>query len=274
MTLKKCCFLESAYSSNLTSTVINTDDLLPASIKKTVLELDRSRILSDAEDHASQSYVLEVAKAGAWPKFWDNALDSGPEATKSALANLQTLFKTCYSDQLCSAQNCSFEIPKGSAPCDHFIQCHTNMNCSANTIVSNILLSLKTLMYYLALDVHYIHLYSQCTSLSHQSLCIISSFLALSCICCCCCIYLYILCHYFCFTLCTSCAPISGAIEMKLCSCPVCVCVCVCLCVCVCVSVCVCVYVCVSVRSFLPPHASRPRNIGTYVFTATRKNLL
>ena len=59
-------------------TVLNTDDLLPASIKKTVLELDRSRILSDAEGHASQSYVLEVAKAGAWPKFWDNALDCGP----------------------------------------------------------------------------------------------------------------------------------------------------------------------------------------------------
>ena len=34
-------------------------------------------------------------------------------------------------------------------------------------------------------------------------------------------------------------------------------------------------YVCVSVRSFLSPgspRASRPQNIGTYVFTATRKN--
>ena len=29
-----------------------------------------------------------------------------------------------------------------------------------------------------------------------------------------------------------------------------------------------------SVRGFLPPRASRPRNIGTYVFTATRKTLL
>ena len=38
------------------------------------------------------------------------------------------------------------------------------------------------------------------------------------------------------------------------CSCPVCV--------------------CVSVRSFLPPRASTPRNIGTYVFTVTRKKLL
>ena len=34
-----------------------------------------------------------------------------------------------------------------------------------------------------------------------------------------------------------------------------------------------CVCVCVSVRSFLPPRASRPRNICTYVFTATRKTL-
>ena len=31
--------------------------------------------------------------------------------------------------------------------------------------------------------------------------------------------------------------------------------------------------VCVSVRSFLPPRASISRNIGTYVFTATRKTL-
>ena len=36
----------------------------------------------------------------------------------------------------------------------------------------------------------------------------------------------------------------------------------------------VCVCVCVSVRSFLPPRASRPRNIGMYVFTATRRTLL
>ena len=43
------------------------------------------------------------------------------------------------------------------------------------------------------------------------------------------------------------------------CGCPVCVCVCVC--------------VCVSVRSFLPLSASRSQNIGTFVFTATRKTL-
>ena len=45
-----------------------------------------------------------------------------------------------------------------------------------------------------------------------------------------------------------------------------------CYCRCGC-SACVCVCVCVSVRSFLPPRASISRNIGTYVFTATRKTL-
>ena len=43
-------------------------------------------------------------------------------------------------------------------------------------------------------------------------------------------------------------------------------------CVPACVRVCVCV--CVSVLSFLSPRASRPRNIGTYVFIATWKTLL
>ena len=65
--------------------------------------------------------------------------------------------------------------------------------------------------------------------------------------------------------------------RVYVCVC-VCVCACVCVscpaCVCVCVCVCACVCVCVSVRSFLPPRASRPRNIGTYEFTATRKTLL
>ena len=39
---------------------------------------------------------------------------------------------------------------------------------------------------------------------------------------------------------------------------------------------CVCVCVCVCVRSFLPPHASRPRNIGTYirVHRDTEKSLI
>ena len=52
----------------------------------------------------------------------------------------------------------------------------------------------------------------------------------------------------------------------------VCVCACVRACLRMCVRACVRVYVCVSFRSFLPPRASRPGNIGKYVFTATRKN--
>ena len=43
-----------------------------------------------------------------------------------------------------------------------------------------------------------------------------------------------------------------------------CACVCVRVCLCVCVCACMRAYVCVC-RSFLPPRASRPRNIGSYV---------
>ena len=40
-----------------------------------------------------------------------------------------------------------------------------------------------------------------------------------------------------------------------------------------CARACVSVCVCVCSYSFLPPRASTPRNIGAYVFTATRKTL-
>ena len=92
--VRQCRFLESAYSSNLTSAILTSDDLTPSIIKKSVLELDHSFILRNARGHASQSFVLGVADTTFWPKFWDNALDQGPEGTKSALAILQTLCRT------------------------------------------------------------------------------------------------------------------------------------------------------------------------------------
>ena len=35
----------------------------------------------------------------------------------------------------------------------------------------------------------------------------------------------------------------------------------------------ICINVCVSVRSFPPPHASRPRQIGMYVFNKTQEKI-
>ena len=56
-----------------------------------------------------------------------------------------------------------------------------------------------------------------------------------------------------------SCSASNNLYYYRHCGCPACVCVCVCVCV------------CLFVYSFLPPRASTPRNIGAYVFTATRK---
>ena len=56
------------------------------SLEKTVLELDRLHILSEAQGHIFESHILVVAEAKAWPKFWDDALEYGPKVTKSTLA--------------------------------------------------------------------------------------------------------------------------------------------------------------------------------------------
>ena len=137
--VRQCRFLELPYSSDLTSTVLSSNDLSPFSIKKRVKELDHSYIFSNANGHASQSYVLQAAKADAWSKFWDEALDRGSDGTSHALAILRTLCKTVFSDQICSVSNCSFEIAKDSAPCEHFLQCHTHLDISMKTIMDYLL---------------------------------------------------------------------------------------------------------------------------------------
>ena len=55
--VRQCRFLELPYSSDLTSTVLSSNDLSPFSIKKRVKELVQSYILnvSNANGHASQS---------------------------------------------------------------------------------------------------------------------------------------------------------------------------------------------------------------------------
>ena len=59
---------------------------------------------------------------------------------------------------------------------------------------------------------------------------------------------------------------VCACVCVCVCVCVVCVCVlCVCVCVCVCVCGCVCVCVCLCVISFLPPRASRPQNLGSYI---------
>ena len=48
------------------------------SLKKLVIQIDRTLQLNQAKDHPSQSIVAQVAGSVGWMKVWDAALDRGP----------------------------------------------------------------------------------------------------------------------------------------------------------------------------------------------------
>ena len=69
-----------------------------SSIKKDILQLDFSLLLTDAASHPSQIFVEKIASSqvGSWPKLWDLALERGVLVTTciqavSRLLSTQTI---------------------------------------------------------------------------------------------------------------------------------------------------------------------------------------
>ena len=92
--IRQCRFLESALNSNFTSTkVTSSEDIFLPSMKKEILQLDLSLLLSNAASHPSQKFVQAVASSqeGSWLKIWDLALERGVFGTTSTQAVLRAL---------------------------------------------------------------------------------------------------------------------------------------------------------------------------------------
>ena len=77
--IRQCRFLESTLDLNFTTSVLTSPNSVSPSIKKVILQLDFSLLLSDAASHPSQKLVQNIASSqeGSWPKFWDLALERG-----------------------------------------------------------------------------------------------------------------------------------------------------------------------------------------------------
>ena len=60
-------------------------------------------------------------------KFWDVALEHGPEGTRSSLFILKLLYMTVFGDRRCPADNCLHTVTEKSPLCEHFLQNHTDL---------------------------------------------------------------------------------------------------------------------------------------------------
>ena len=135
--IRQCRFLESALNSNFTSTILtSSEDISLPSMKKEILQLDLSLLLSNAASHPSQKFVQAVASSqeGSWLKIWDLALERGVFGTTCTQAVLRALSLHSVSDNTSPVPNCSFTLGSES-PCAHFLSAHTDLNISVDVFV-------------------------------------------------------------------------------------------------------------------------------------------
>ena len=135
--IRQCRFLESFLNTNFTTRILSSHQEISFSqLKKEIIEVDFSLLLSEASNHASQRYVQAVAASSitSWPKVWDTALERGAFGTSCSLALLRLLSLHSHSDNKCPVPNCSHVVGDDSL-CSHFLADHTTLSITAEQCV-------------------------------------------------------------------------------------------------------------------------------------------
>ena len=117
----ECLLLVRLLDSDFTTSVLTSPNSVSLSlIKKNILQLDLSILLSDAASHPSQIHVHKIASSqeGSWPKLWDLALERGVFGTTCIQAVLKLLSLHLHSKNMCPVPDCniSLGIPTLPAP--------------------------------------------------------------------------------------------------------------------------------------------------------------
>ena len=132
--VKQCRLLELPYSSNFTSEILTNPTICMRSLKKRVIQIDRTLQLNQAKDHPSQSIVAQVVGSVGWMKVWDAALDRGPGGTVASLSVLKLLCKTVFADRKCPVEPCNIVVPPDCALCEHFLAQHTDLKSNTKSL--------------------------------------------------------------------------------------------------------------------------------------------
>ena len=130
--VRQCRFLESTLDSDFTTSVLTSPNSVSLSlIKKNILQLDLSILLSDAASHPSQIHVHKIASSqeGSWPKLWDLALERGVFGTTCIQAVLKLLSLHLHSKNTCPVPDCNISLDTNS-PCTHFLSYHSELTIS------------------------------------------------------------------------------------------------------------------------------------------------
>ena len=118
--VRQCSILESTLDSSFTTSILTSPKSVSlSSIKKDILKLNISLLLSDAASHRSQTLVQQITSSqeGSWPKLWDLALERGVFGTTCIQAVLKFLSLHPHSDNACPIPNCAILTPLAPISC-------------------------------------------------------------------------------------------------------------------------------------------------------------
>ena len=135
--VRQCRFLESTLDSDFTTSVLTSPNSVSLSlIKRNILQLDLSILLSDAASHPSQIHVHKIASSqeGSWPKLWDLALERGVFGTTCIQAVLKLLSLHLHSKNTCPVPDCNISLDTNS-PCTHFLSHHSELTISIGDLM-------------------------------------------------------------------------------------------------------------------------------------------
>ena len=96
----------------------------PREVKKELIKLDSSSLVTESRTHSSTSLAAEIAESTCCLKIWDLALDFGLQG----ISAIQSLFSTMTQPVFGSAP-CTFcEDMVTTTPLEHFLSSHLPAN--------------------------------------------------------------------------------------------------------------------------------------------------
>ena len=89
--VKQCKLLEAKLGTEFTNEVLNRPELSLRDLKQCIVKADRLRTLELSVNHPSLQSAFSIARENAWIKFWDTALEYGPDGTNLVFLNIYSV---------------------------------------------------------------------------------------------------------------------------------------------------------------------------------------
>ena len=117
--VQQCKFLEQAYRTNFTSSILKGDITSIRPVKKALTTADQDLIWAQISQKNS---LRSMSRTISWPKLWDLARDRGIQGARSLSAIFEVLTTPIFDERKC--HHCDIVITRDVPYSDHIARAH------------------------------------------------------------------------------------------------------------------------------------------------------